>query len=176
MRRKKGVPAFLPGSLSQGLEIGFHVLPGNLLMLRFSVPALRLPPGGGRRCIDAAKLLGRVFAIDVPDVFQKRDDVRFLFQWRLAAAGVFNGGAGRLVLVFVINGGEHRPAGPCFRPFVDQEIAVMVQVPPVRQNDQVVQFDGCGREVFCVRLLNEPVAELLRGSVVCHAEMGCPSL
>lgn len=176
MRRKKGGPAFLPGSFSQGLEVGFHVFPGNLLVFRFSVPALRLLPGGGRRCVDAAKLLGRVFAIDVPDVFQKRDDVRFLFQRGLAAAGVFNDGAGRLVLVFVMNGGEHRPAGPCFRPFVDQEIAVMVQVPPVRQNDQVVQFDGRERKVFCIRLLNEPVAELLRGSVVCHAEMGCPSL
>lgn len=87
MRRKKGGPAFLPGSFSQGLEVGFHVFPGNLLVFRFSVPALRLLPGGGRRCVDAAKLLGRVFAIDVPDVFQKRDDVRFLFQGGLAAAG-----------------------------------------------------------------------------------------
>ena len=56
------------------------MFPGNLLVFRFSVPALRLLPGGGRRWVDAAKLLGRVFAIDVPDVFQKRDDVRFLFQ------------------------------------------------------------------------------------------------
>ena len=52
----------------------------------------------------------------------------------------------------------------------------LVQVPPVRQNDQVVQFDGRERKVFFIRLLNEPVAELLRGSMVCHAEMGCPSL
>ena len=36
---KKGGPAFLPGSFSQGLEVGFHVFPGNLLVFRFSVPA-----------------------------------------------------------------------------------------------------------------------------------------
>ena len=34
MRRKKGGPAFLPGSFSQGLEVGFHVFPGNLLIGR----------------------------------------------------------------------------------------------------------------------------------------------
>ena len=46
-------------------------------------------------------------------------------------------------------------------------------MPPVRQNDQMVQFDGRQDVPPGVRLLNEPVAEFLRGSGVCHVEMDC---
>ena len=106
-------------------------------------------------------------------MLQKGDNVRFLLQRGLAAAGMLYGRVGRLILVFMINGREYRTGRPGFHPFIDQESASPVQMPPVRQNDQMVQFDGRQDEPLGVRLLNEPVAEFLRGSGVCHAEMGC---
>lgn len=81
---KKGRSSFSPGVIQPGFGSRLSRVPGQFA----GVPLLRACPApaarGGRRCVDAAKLLGRVFAIDVPDVFQKRDDVRFLFQggWR----------------------------------------------------------------------------------------------
>lgn len=169
MRRKKDSPGFSGTSANQGLEVGFHMFPRNLPVFRFAVPSLHLVPGGVRGSVDAAKLLGGVFAVYVPDVFQEGDNVRFFFQRWLAPAGMFNGGVGRLVLVFVVNGGENGTGGPCFRPFIDQKVAVPVQVPPVRQNHQMVQFDGREQVPFRIGLLNEPVAELLSSSVVGHA-------
>ena len=128
------------------------------------MPALGLLPWGGRGGVDASELLGRIFAIDVPDMLQKGDNVRFLLQRGLAAAGMLYRRVGRLILVFMINGREYRTGRPGFHPFIDQESASPVQMPPVRQNDQMVQFDGRQDEPLGVRLLNEPVAEFLRGS------------
>ena len=92
------------------------------------------------------------------------------FQRRLAPAGVFNGAPGGLVLVFVVDGGKHGTLGPCFGGLVDEADSVSVQMPPVREDDQMVEFDGIqGSSVF-IRPLNEPVAEFLRGNVIGHAD------
>lgn len=164
---------FFPELSGQAFKVCLYVLLCDLLAVRLFMPALGLLPWGGRGGVDASELLGRIFAIDVPDMLQKRNNVRFLLQRGLAAAGMFYGRVGRLILVFMINGREYRTGRPGFHPFIDQETASPVQMPPVRQNDQMVQFDGRQDESLGVRLLNEPVAEFLRGSGVCHAEMGC---
>ena len=88
----------------------------------------------------------------VPDMLQKRNNVRFLLQRGLAAAGMFYGRVGRQIQVFMINGREYRTGRPGFHPFIDQETASPVQMPPVRQNDQMVQFDGRQDESLGVRL------------------------
>lgn len=133
---------FFPELSGQALKVRLHMFLCDLLAVRLFVPALGLPPWGGRGGVDASELLGRIFAIEVPDMFQKGNDVRFLLQRGLAAAGMFYGRVGRLILVFMINGREYRTGRPCFHPFIDQKTACPVQMPPVRQNDQMVQFDG----------------------------------
>ena len=164
---------FFPELSGQAFKVRLYVLLRDLLAVRLFMPALGLLPWGGRGGVDASELLGRIFAIDVPDMLQKRNNVRFLLQRGLAAAGMLYGRVGRLILVFMINGREYRTGRPGFHPFIDQETASPVQMPPVRQNDQMVQFDGRQDESLGVRLLNEPVAEFLRGSGVCHVEMDC---
>lgn len=141
-----------------------------MLAFRGVLAALGQLPGRGGRRVDADQLPGRVSAVKVPNGFQEGNGIRFRLQRGLAAAGVVNGRVGRLVLVFVVDGGENRPLGPCFRFLTDEGFAVSVQIPPVRQNDQMVQFGGRQRTVFFIRFLNEPVAEFLRGNVMRHAE------
>lgn len=151
--------AVFPELSGQAFKVRQYVLLRDLLAVRLFMPALGLLPWGGRGGVDASELLGRIFAIDVPDMLQKGDNVRFLLQRGLAAAGMLYGRVGRLILVFMINGRKYRTGRPGFHPFIDQESASPVQMPPVRQNDQMVQFDGRQDEPLGVRLLNEPVAE-----------------
>lgn len=171
--KKMGVAAgrsFHNGSVCQGAEVFLHVFFRDLLAFRRAVASLGKLPGGMGRHAATGQLLARVFVVLFPYLLQGGNGVRLRFQRRLAPAGVFNGAPGGLVLVFVVDGGKHGTLGPCFGGLVDEADSVSVQMPPVREDDQMVEFDGIqGSSVF-IRPLNEPVAEFLRGNVIGHAD------
>ena len=53
------------GIIGQALKVRLHMFLCDLLAVRLFVPALGLPPWGGRGGVDASELLGRIFAIEV---------------------------------------------------------------------------------------------------------------
>lgn len=169
---KSGCP-FHNGSVCQGTEVLLHVFFRDLLAFRRAVASLGKLPGGMGGHAAAGQLLGRVFTVLFPYLLQEGNGIRLRFQRWLAPAGVFDGGPGRLVLVFMVDGGKHGPLGPCFGRFVDEAGSVPVQMPPVRQDDQMVEFDGIQGSSAFICPLNEPVAEFLRGNVIGHADSCC---
>ena len=62
---------FFPELSGQAFKVCLYVLLCDLLAVRLFMPALGLLPLGGRGGVDASELLGRIFAIDVPDMLRK---------------------------------------------------------------------------------------------------------